>query len=294
MSPTRRPLPALPFMALLLGGVATGFTPILIRMSDVGPVASAFWRFSLALPLLWLWLLVHERQRRTGIGMTSGTRLVWLAGLFLGADLGVWHWSVYYTTVANATFIGNVAPIFVAIGAWFVFHQHLSRPLLLGMIVAFAGIALMAGPNVGVGGTRLLGDMLAVLAAVFFSIYLLLVKHVRASVTTAQVMAFGTTTSALVLLPIALWAPQPMLPADTHGWTVLVLLALVPQVIGQGAIAYAFAHLPVTVSAVGLMIQPVVAGFCAWLLFGEALGWTGFVGGALVLIGIYLSRRIAE
>lgn len=283
----------LPFFALLVGGVATGFTPILIRLSDVGPTASAFWRFSLALPLLLLWLVVHERQRNTGVSAWSGSGLVWIAGIFLAADLGVWHWAVFYTTVANATFIGNIAPIFVAIGAWLMFRQRLSRPTVFGMLIAFAGMALMAGPNFGEGGTRLLGDGLSVFAAVFFATYLLMVKHARASVTTAQLMVFSTTASAIVLLPIAWLSPQPMLPAGAYGWIVLFGLAVVPQIIGQGAIAYAFAHLPVTLSAIGLMIQPVIAALMAWWLFDEALGWPGLIGGALVLIGIYLSRRVA-
>lgn len=273
-----------------MGGVATGFTPILVRFSDVGPVASAFWRFTLALPLLWAWLLWHERtpvaKRRA-----AGSHVVWLAGLFLACDLGVWHWSVFYTTVANATFIGNISPIFVALGAWFVFRERLSRPLLFGMLTAVVGVIFMAGPNFTGGGTRLLGDALTVLAAVFFAAYLLVIKHVRSSVSTARVMALSTTASALALLPVALLSPQPMLPSDAAGWWVVILLALVPQIIGQGSIAYAFAHLPAALSAVGLMLQPIVAAALAWWLFGETLGWFGFVGAALVLVGIFLARR---
>ncbi|HKQ29763.1 MAG TPA: DMT family transporter [Burkholderiales bacterium] len=285
--------PALPIIALFVGGVATGFTPILIRLTDVGPTASAFWRFSLALPLLWCWLFIHERQRNTGASALPSSGLVWVAGIFLAADLGVWHWSVFYTSVANSTFIGNVAPIFVAIGAWLVFRQRLSCPILVGMFTAFTGMALMAGPNFGAGGTHLLGDGLAVLAAAFFATYLLMVKHARASVTTAQLMAVSTTVSALVLLPVVLLLPQPMWPVSATEWLVLFALALVPQIIGQGAIAYAFAHLPVTLSAIGLMIQPVVAALMAWWLFGETLGWSGLVGAGLVLVGIFLSRRVA-
>jgi drug/metabolite transporter (DMT)-like permease len=284
--------PIVPFLAVIVGGVATGFTPIFVRLSDVGPVASAFWRFALAVPLLWAWLLWHERRRapRPGSALARSS-LVGLAGLFLACDLGTWHWAVLYTTVANATFIGNISPIFVALVAVFLFHERLSRPLLYGMLTAFAGVVFMAGPNVSVGDTRWVGDALTVLAAVFFAAYLLAIKHVRASVSTARVMALSTTVSALVLLPVAWLLPQPMLPADAGGWGVVFLLALVPQIIGQGSIAYAFAHLPVTLSAVGLMVQPIVAALLAWWLFGETLGWAGLIGGALVLAGIFLSRR---
>ena len=63
------------------------------------------------------------------------------------------------------------------------------------------------------------------------------------------------------------------------------------QVLGQGLIAYAFAHLPAALSSVSLLIQPVMAALFAWALFGEAIGAAQFVGGAVVLAGIWLAKR---
>jgi len=72
---------------------------------------------------------------------------------------------------------------------------------------------------------------------------------------------------------------------------VLLALAVVTQILGQGLIAYAFAHLPASLSAVSLLIQPVVAAFAAWILFGEAVGPVQFAGGAIVLAGIWLAKK---
>ena len=104
-------------------------------------------------------------------------------------------------------------------------------------------------------------------------------------------MAWSTTITALVLLPIALLAPQPFWPSSASGWLVLIGLAVITQILGQGLIAYAFAHLPASLSSVSLLIQPVMAAIFAWLLFGEAIGPLQFIGGAIVLAGIYLSKR---
>jgi drug/metabolite transporter (DMT)-like permease len=95
----------------------------------------------------------------------------------------------------------------------------------------------------------------------------------------------------VVLLPIALLSPQPFLPQSAHGWAVLVGLALVTQILGQGLIAYAFAHLPASLSSLSLLIQPVTAAILAWALFGEAIGALQFAGGAIVLTGIWLARK---
>ncbi len=160
------------------------------------------------------------------------------------------------------------------------------------MVAAIAGMFILVGPNFAIGGTRLAGDALGALTAVFYAGYMLSIKSARdAGASTARLMAWSTTITAIALLPVALLSPQPMLPQGAQGWTILVGLALVTQILGQGLIAYAFAHLPTSLSSVSLLIQPVMATIFAWSLFGEAIGAAQFVGGAVVLAGIWLAKR---
>src|SRR6185295_3538071 len=107
------------FLCLLAGGCAIAFAPIFVRLSDTGPVASAFWRTGLAAPLLWLWILVIPAK--AGIQSSkSHTLPLLLAGLFFALDLGVWHWSIVWTSVANSTLLANLAPIFVTLAGWLI------------------------------------------------------------------------------------------------------------------------------------------------------------------------------
>jgi drug/metabolite transporter (DMT)-like permease len=139
-----------------------------------------------------------------------------------------------------------------------------------------------------------MGDALAALTGLFYASYMLAIKQARdAQASTARLMAWSTTITAVLLLPVALASPQPMLPQAASGWLVLFGLALVSQVLGQGLIAYAFAHLPASLSSVSLLIQPVVAALAAWAIFGEAIGPAQLVGGAIVLAGIWISKRAA-
>ena len=288
-APARASLSTAAFLCLLAGGCAIAFAPILVRLADTGPVASAFWRCALATPLLWLWVL-KERIK----GETADSRFVPLiaAGLFFACDLGVWHWSIIYTSVANSTLLANLAPIFVTLAGWLFLGQKVTRTFLVAMGVAIAGMFVLVGPNFAVGGTRLLGDALGALTAVFYAGYMLAIKFARdAQASTARLMAWSTTITAIALAPIALASPQPFLPSSAAGWWVLAGLALVTQILGQGLIAYAFAHLPASLSSVSLLIQPVMAALFAWLLFGEAIGAAQFVGGAIVLAGIWLARK---
>jgi drug/metabolite transporter (DMT)-like permease len=291
------------FLCLLAGGCAIAFAPIFVRLADTGPVASAFWRCALAAPLLWMWVMARPSPKRAGEnspsplgeGRDEGSGqwpALLLAGIFFALDLGVWHFSILYTSVANSTLLANLAPIFVTLAGWLLWKQKVTRLFLVGMVLAIAGMFVLVGPNFAVGGTRLLGDALGALTGMFYAGYMLAIKSARdANASTARLMAWSTTITAIALLPVALIAPHPFLPAGPDGWLVLVGLALVTQIFGQGIIAYAFAHLPASLSSVSLLIQPVMATLFAWWLFGEAVGPMQFVGGAIVLAGIWLSKK---
>ena len=276
------------FLGLLAGGCAIAFAPIFVRLSDTGPVASAFWRAALAVPLLW----VLAAREKAPLALGTDRRAIIAAGLFFALDLGFWHWSILWTSVANSTLLANLATIFVTLMGWLVWKHSVSKVFLVGMVTALAGMFILVGPNFSLGGKPLAGDALAALTAVFYGSYMLAIKVARdAGASTARIMAWSTTITAVALLPIALLSPQPFWPSSPQGWLVVLGLALVTQILGQGLIAYAFAHLPAALSSVSLLIQPVMAALFAWILFGEAIGAVQFVGGAVVLAGIWIARR---
>ena len=279
---------SLAFAALLLGAAAIAFAPIFVRLSDTGPSASAFWRVALAAGPLCLWMRLSPRAQ--GTAPMQWKPLI-IAGLCFAGDLGAWHVSILYTSVANSTLEANFAPIFVTIGAWLLFRQRVSRLFLIALVVTLAGAALLIGPNFALGGRALLGDALGVLTAVFYAGYMLAIKSATQRSTTAAIMAVSTSVAAIVLLPYALLTTDAFWPQSASGWLVLLGLALVPHIAGQSLIAYGFAHLPAAFSSVSLLLQPVLATVYAWALLGEAVGPVQMLGGLVVLTGIYLAKR---
>ena len=275
--------------ALLLGAAAIAFAPMFVRISDISPTASAFWRMALAAPVLWVWVFASERHSVQAAG--AQWKLLVLAGIFFAADLGVWHWSILFTSVANATLELNFAAIFVPIGAWLLFRHRVSRLFIVALLVTFAGAGLLIGPNIGGTGKVLLGDGLGMLAGFFYACYMLAIKSASTKVSTARIMAVSTTVAALVLAPYALLNAEYFMPQSAHGWLVLAGLALIAHVLGQSLIAYGFSHLPASFSSVSLLMQPVLAAVYAWTLLGESVGLNQIAGGAIVLLGIYLAKR---
>jgi drug/metabolite transporter (DMT)-like permease len=286
-----KPFPAVAFGALLLGGMAIGFAGILMRLSDVNPIASAFWRLALAAPLLWVWAVSTAREDGANGLRTDLNKGVALSGLFFAGDLAIWHLALHYTTVANATLLSNMTPLFIAIWLFIVYKTRFAPAFLAGMAIALTGAVLLIGPSASTSSTQLMGDGLGFLTAVFYAGYQLVIKECRASYSTARLMAWSTTISAVVLLPLALLMPGPFLPAGAAGWWPLLGLAVIAQIGGQTVIAYAFAELPASLASVSLLIQPLTAALAALAIFGERIGPQQIAGGALLLCGIYLSKR---
>ena len=278
--------------ALLAGALAIALSPIFVRLSAVGPVATAFWRVALALPALSLWLAAERRGTATPRrpkGTPDRLRLI-AAGLCFAGDLSLWHWSIHYTSVANATLFANFAPIFVTAVSWLVFGERFTRTFLAGLGCAIAGAMTLMGASLGFGAGHLFGDALGLGTALFYAGYILAVGRLRASFSTATIMTWSGVVTAATLLPLALVLEPTIAPPDAAAWAVLAGLALISHAGGQSLIAYALAHLPAAFSSVSLLLQPAAAGVFAWLLLGEPLTAAQGAGGLIVLCGIFLAR----
>jgi len=275
--------------ALFCGATFIALSPIWVRMADVGPTASAFWRVALAVPLLWS--LVALLPRDAPAPRPRGPLLA-AAGLAFAGDLAFWHWSIQATSVANATLLANLSSIFVTLAAWALWRQRPSGLFLVGLALALGGVALLVRASLGADSGALVGDAYGVVTAMFYAWYLLTVKTLRdRGAATLRLMASTTTLTAGALLPLSLASGETMLPAGSRGWLVLLGLAWITHAGGQGLITFALAHLPAAFSSVGLLLQPVLAAAFAWVLLHEPVVPLQMAGGAVVLAGIYLARR---
>lgn len=278
---------AAPFFALLWGAVGIAFAPILVRLSEVGPAATACYRLLLALPFFWVWLQTEPSET---VKRPKGLALV-ISGASFAADLAVWHWSIQLTSVANATLLVNFAPIFVVLGSWLLWRQRFSLSFFGALVLVLVGASLLVNASLQIDAQHLWGDALGLLAAVFYAGYLLSIARLRIQFATPVVSFWTSLVGGGLLLLIALATGEQVLPITLQGWLVLIALAVISQILGQSLIIYALAHLPAAFSSLSLLLQPVVAALLAWAFFKEALGlWQG-VGGMIVLLGIVLARR---
>ncbi len=286
--------------ALLGGATGIGFAPIFVRLSEVGPSATAFYRLLFALPFLSAAAamerpsaarLAIDHPAQSSRPFKSPLRLCALAGFLFAGDLAFWHWSIKLTTVANSTLLTNCAPFFVMWGARILFKERITQRLVLGLGVACAGAAMLVGASLQLTGRHLLGDGLALVTAAFYGGYILTIKYLRTWFSTARILAWSGLVSCVLLLAIALLSRESIRITSVRGWSILLGLGIISHVGGQGLIAYALAHLPAGFSSIGLLFQPVVAALLASCLLSEELGLMRTAGGVTILAGIALASR---
>lgn len=283
--------------ALLAGAVAIAFAPIFVRLSELGPSATAFWRVAFAAPALMLWLTVERRRLGPAARRPATSRDWWLlalAGFTFAGDLAVWHWSIRLTSVANSTLFANFAPIFVTPAAFLLFGERIRPAFVLGGLLAIAGAVLLMGNSVSLSVDNILGDALGIVTAAFYAAYMLVVSRLRLVFSTATIMAWSAVVTGILLVPVAVLSGESLVATSLYGWTILLGLALVSHAGGQSLIAYAFAYLPASFSSVALLLQPAVAAVLAWLLFSEALGPLQALGGVVILAGLVIARRASQ
>lgn len=279
--------------ALVLGGVAIGCSPIFVRLSEIGPVATAFWRLTLALiPLALLFGRDQRAEASDKLPRRIGEHALAAApGIFLAAELATWHISLHLTSVANSTLLVNMTPIFVTIATWLVLGQKISRKFISGLVLAILGVVLLKGGFASADQGDLRGDALALTAAALYAVYFLLLSKARKTYATTTIMLWSTASAALCTLPLALVLEPSLLAWTLAGWAVLFGVAWISHVGGQGLITFALAWLPATFSSLTLLIQPVVASILAWILLGEPLTFMQILGGLVVISGIMLARN---
>lgn len=285
--------PILPYLALIMGILCLSFSAMFGKWANApGPVIG-FYRIGMA-SLILLPVFLYRRGK-LGVKFPKAILLFpILGGIFTALDHGTWNSSLRYTSAANATLLGNTAPLWVALFAWLIFRQKLRGSFWVGLALALGGAMIVLGsdfirhPSIGVG------DLLAITAGVFYAGYFLVTERGRQKMDTLSYIWLVDLVAAFTLLLISMGMGMPLSGYPPQTWLAFLGAALVSQVGGYLSIGYALGHLPASSVSPTLIGQPVVTALLAIPLLGEALMTEQWIGGMVVLVGIYLVHRSRE
>jgi drug/metabolite transporter (DMT)-like permease len=276
------------WVALLVGTAIIAWSGVIARFLDVGPLAGAAWRMGLAVPVLAAWARLAAGRRLVLRDVAPFAIPIVLAGLAFAIDVGSFHIALTGTKVANATFIGNVAPILAVVGGALFFQEHPPSRVWFALLLALFGSWVMAGMASPV---RLgYGDLFALAAAGAYATYLLIVKRLRVNLDGPTATLWSAAVSALVLALTAWRRGEILIPHSIGGWTAVILLGIVSHAMGQGLTSVAVGRLPVGLVALVILAQPPFSAVIALLVLGETMTSLQMVGGAMILIATAAAR----
>ncbi len=291
-------------LAALFGSlVCLSLTPIFIRLSEyeLGPNATIFNRFwiaGIAFGLVSQLLTVRRRKRKNETQiepkephLAKAVKLLIADGVLLSIGLIFWSWSLTQTSIAHSSIMHNLVPIFTVLGAWLALSQTFNRRFILGMFVAICGSALLEVNEIFSFriSEQLLGDLAALLSAVFFGIHPLIVQQLRTDLNPVTIMTWSSITSALLLLPVVLITENQLFPSSLTGWLPVIAQGLVSQMLGIGLWAYCLKKLSAGFTSLVALFIPAISAIEGWVIFSENLNLSTLVSFLIILLGMYLA-----
>jgi len=277
------------YLGLGVGILALSLSAMFVRWADAPGPMTAFYRLFFSVFILFPFFI-----QRTQVNPATKSRAVifpLLAGIFTALDLALWTTSLSYTTASNATLLGNTAPLWVALGTWLILKQKLSRSFWGGLAITLAGAALIMGTDFILHPRFGIGDVMATLTGFFYGGYYLFTERSRVHFGAISHVFLTGVGASITLFIVNTILHNPFTGYDTRTWIVFLASAIVSQIIGYMALAYALGHLPASIVAPTMVLQPVATTLLAIPLLNEIPNiWQG-IGGAIALIGIYIINQ---
>ena len=281
-------------LTLILGASCLGVSPIFVRLSEVGPISTAFWRSAIAVPLI---LVLINRLKFGSIFLSFDKKyfLLVMPGIFLGIDHAAWHHGIMLTSVANATLFASMAPVFVVIYGWVLFSWIVSKRFIISLVSVLTGSVCLLFNSLEISFNNFYGDLLSLFAGACYAVFLLITGLMRESKLSPYViLLYGTFYSALTLFIIFLFSSETLFPSSIKGWGILISLSVISQIFGIGLITWALGKVKTGLASLTLMSEPLSATLLAWIILGEYIGMMQFVGAFIILMGIVFAQNNTE
>jgi drug/metabolite transporter (DMT)-like permease len=285
----------LPYLALVVTILSLGFAAFFVRWANAPAAVFGFYRIGIATLILTPFFIRHAIQIR---GTPQALKLRWgililpvMAGVGSALDHFFWNTALGYTSAANATLLGNTSPLWVALAAWLFFKERLKGLFWLGLGLAMIGAAAVLGNDFHQHLTVGWGDLLAILSSTFYAAYFLFSQRSRQYFDTLSHVWIFCFTATMIMLILCLVTGAPLSGYSLKSYLMFLCAALLPQIIGYLTMGYALGHLPASLVSPTMLGQPVLTALLAIPLLGENLQPVQWIGGLVVLIGIYLIHR---
>ncbi len=217
-----------------------------------------------------------------------------LGGIASSLDHSTWSTATLYTSVANATLLNNTAPIWVALVAWLIFRERLKKFFWVGLALTMSGAIIVLGSDFLTQPALNAGNSLALVSGLFYAAFFLITQRGRQFFDTLPYIWIVCLSAAVSLFGITQILGMPLTGYTLQSYLAFLGAGLISQAVGYFSLSYALGHLPASLVAPTMIAQPVITALMAIPLVGEGLRPGQWIGGLIVLAGIYLVNKSRE
>ena len=279
--------PLVHYLLLLFGILCISLSAILVKIANISGFGSGFYRLligTIAIIPVWLYF-------KKPITDHKGVRIAVICGVLFACDIALWNSSIMLSKATISTLLANLAPVWVGIGALLFMKEKPSGIFWVGTVISMIGVTIIIGFNQVMQANLNFGNVLAIIASMFYGAYLITVRKGRNSLDTFSFTTISMITSTFVLGLICMVTSTPLWGFSTTTWMALGTLGIIPQLLGWLAINHALGHIPPTAASVTMLSQTAFTAIFSILILGELLTIHEIGGAVVVLGGIYLVNK---
>lgn len=286
--------PGVAVAMLVLCALFWGSNAVLGRAlyEDVPPIGLSFWRNVFALAVLVPFTSRDLRSHWPTLRARRGV-LLWAGLVGMALFNAVLYLALHTTTAINAALIMSLSPVIIPFFAWLLLRERMSTTQLAGILLSLAGVVLMITRGqpravVELGVHR--GDLLALLAAICWALYSVVVKFRPTSVPPLVFLAAILVVAVLSLLPFYVWESlnmQPM-PARASAWLAAVYVGVFPTTVALWMFNLAVDRIGPVRAGLYTHLVPLFSALLAIGFLDERLHWFQLAGAMPIALGLYL------
>lgn len=284
--------PRVDFILLGVAVLAISASAPIIAAIAASALAIAFWRCLLGAVATGGWVAVRRRAEARSLSW-SQWRLVIASGLLLGAHFATWIPSLRFTSVASSTALVATQPIWAALIAR-ARGVYVPRRAWIGIGIALIGVLVLTGIDTSINPRNLIGDLLALVGAIFAALYVSVAEAARKSVSTSTMTMGLYASAAALLLVLCLALQQPLWGFSARDWALIILLTLTAQLLGHTLINRVLATTSATVTSLAILFEMPGATIIAALAIGQLPPASIIPAVVLLFIGLAIVIRAAQ
>jgi drug/metabolite transporter (DMT)-like permease len=286
-----------PYAALFISVISVSFAAIFIVSCEAPALSIAFYRMLFTTILILPIIIFYKKIRNEIFNIEKTTLLIMIViGLILAAHFAFWITSLKFTSVASSVILVTAHPVLVGPISHYFFKEKLSIINISGIIISVFGVIVLITGNYGLGSLSLdsvQGNILAILGGIAAGLYILGGRKLRKTVSTPSYAFVVYSIATIALFFLCLLFNTPVYELSIKDFQLIFLMALISGIFGHTLYNWSLKHIRASVASVALLGEPlgstILAFFIPWIQ--QTPSYYTVIGGAIILLGIYLTAK---